>query len=139
MVVIGVAEPDLPKAEPNIDSQRRHDAYEERMGRRIDSIARHCVELVGIFGITGLRQRILVRKTITVKFSLVIYCSHISQIYRRYSEVPFADLFQNARRELSFRRDILPGGPLSLATNYIDRAIVRLWLTDKSKALGRQV
>ena len=61
MVVIGVAEPDVPKSEPNGESARRHDAYEERMGRRIDSIARHCVELVGIFGITGLRQRILVR------------------------------------------------------------------------------
>lgn len=60
MVVIGVAEPDVPKQTSETESQRRHDLYEETVGIRIDSVARHCMELVGIVGIAGLRQRILV-------------------------------------------------------------------------------
>lgn len=61
MVVIGVAEPEYPKEGSEIQSRIRHSEYEETVGRRIDSIGRHCAELVAIFGVAGLRQRILVR------------------------------------------------------------------------------
>lgn len=60
MLVIGVAEPENPNTGPEAESQRQHDAFEETIGRRLDSNARRCLEMVGLFGIHGLRQRILV-------------------------------------------------------------------------------
>lgn len=60
MLVIGVAEPENPFAGPEADSQRRHESYEESTGLRLGDSARQSVEAVGIFGIHGLRQRILV-------------------------------------------------------------------------------
>jgi hypothetical protein len=60
MLVIGVAEPENPNSGPEAESQRQHDAYEESIGRRLDSHAKRCIEMVGLFGIHGLRQRILV-------------------------------------------------------------------------------
>lgn len=63
MLVIGVAEPENPYSGPEAESQRRHDAREESIGLRLASSAKRCVEAVGIFGVNGLRQRILVRLT----------------------------------------------------------------------------
>lgn len=60
MLVIGVAEPENPYSGPEAESQRRHDAYEESIGLKLATPARRCVESVGIFGVHGLRQRILV-------------------------------------------------------------------------------
>lgn len=61
MLVIGVAEPENPNKSPEAESQRRHDAHEEEIGRQLDSHARRAMEMVGLFGIHGLRQRILVK------------------------------------------------------------------------------
>lgn len=59
MMVIGVAEP-----ENGIDVQaeaaRKHHQYEERIGRRL-LLAGGIVETTAIWGINGMRQRILVR------------------------------------------------------------------------------
>lgn len=60
MLVIGVAEPENSTLVPEAESQRRHQAYEETIGLRLGSISKRCVEAVGIFGVHGLRQRILV-------------------------------------------------------------------------------
>lgn len=60
MLVIGVAEPENPFSGPEAESQRRHEAHEDEIGLRLGSLARNCIEAVGIFGIHGLRQRILV-------------------------------------------------------------------------------
>ncbi|ATY60688.1 hypothetical protein A9K55_005774 [Cordyceps militaris] len=49
MLVIGVAEPENPNKSPEAESQRRHDAHEEEVGRRLDSHARRAMEMVGLF------------------------------------------------------------------------------------------
>jgi hypothetical protein len=72
MFIIGIAEPENPG--PEVDSQRRHGAYEEAIGLKLASSAKRCVEAVGVFGINGLRDRILVR-------SLTLYtCTYANRI-----------------------------------------------------------
>lgn len=65
MLAAGVAEPDNATAEremeAKIESHRRHQSYEEAIGIKLATTASYCVEAVGLFGINGLRQRILVR------------------------------------------------------------------------------
>lgn len=67
--MIGVAEPENPNKSPEAESQRRHDAHEEEIGRQLDSHARRAMEMVGLFGIHGLRQRILVRLRLRFRVS----------------------------------------------------------------------
>ncbi|KAG6101965.1 hypothetical protein E4U31_003504 [Claviceps sp. LM219 group G6] len=107
MLVIGVAEPDNHHALSESESQRRHQAYEEFIGIRLGFSAKTCVESVGIFGINGLRQRIL--------------------IYKRYSQIPFWELFRQARADFSFSRDVFAGAPASLAFFYLDDMVRKLW------------
>ncbi|KAF1735308.1 hypothetical protein CRV24_004230 [Beauveria bassiana] len=59
MLVIGVAEPENPNKSPEVESQRRHDAHEESIGRQLNSHARRAMEMVGLFGTHGLRQRVM--------------------------------------------------------------------------------
>lgn len=61
MLVIGVAEPENPNAGPEAESERRHEAHEEVIGLRLAAAAKRCIETAGVFGIHGLRQRILVQ------------------------------------------------------------------------------
>ncbi|KAK1243744.1 hypothetical protein MKX08_001882 [Trichoderma sp. CBMAI-0020] len=116
MFIIGIAEPENPG--PEVDSQRRHGAYEEAIGLRLASSAKRCVEAVGVFGINGLRDRIL--------------------IYKRYSKIPFWELYQQARRDFSFSRDIFPGAPANLLSNYIEFSVARLWLGEQEKLTARR-
>lgn len=67
MLVIGVAEPENPFSGPEAESQRRHQAYEQSIGLGLASSAKLCVESVGIFGVHGLRQRILVPLTLEIR------------------------------------------------------------------------
>jgi len=60
MQVIGVAEPENPFSAPEAESQRRHGDYEEDVGLALVRPAIRCVESSGVFGLDGLRQRILV-------------------------------------------------------------------------------
>ncbi|KYK61546.1 hypothetical protein DCS_02688 [Drechmeria coniospora] len=59
MLVIGVAEAENPLSTLEVESKRRHEDYEEEIGLGLLSSAQHCVEAVGVFGVNGLRQRIL--------------------------------------------------------------------------------
>ncbi|KAL7903428.1 hypothetical protein HDV63DRAFT_364000 [Trichoderma sp. SZMC 28014] len=116
MFIIGIAEPENPG--PEVDSQRRHGAYEEAIGLKLASTAKRCVEAVGVFGINGLRERIL--------------------IYKRYSRIPFWELYQQARHDFSITRDILPGAPANLLSNYIEFSVARLWLGEQEKLSARR-
>ncbi|KAL6795906.1 hypothetical protein GGI42DRAFT_128177 [Trichoderma sp. SZMC 28013] len=116
MFIIGIAEPENPG--PEVDSQRRHGAYEEAIGLKLASSAKRCVEAVGLFGVNGLRDRIL--------------------IYKRYSRIPFWELYQQARRDFSISRDILPGAPANLLSNYIEFSVARLWLGEQEKLTARR-
>lgn len=60
MLVIGVAEPEHPASRPEFKSQQRHYEYEEEAGQRLNTAANRCIDVAGLFGIHGLRQRILV-------------------------------------------------------------------------------
>ncbi|KJZ75017.1 hypothetical protein HIM_05503 [Hirsutella minnesotensis 3608] len=106
MLVIGVAEAENPSSSSEAESQRRHEAHEEAIGLSLASPAKRFVEAVGIFGINGMRQRIL--------------------IYKRYSRMPFWELYQASRRDFSWKRDILSGAPSSFVANYVE-VIVRRW------------
>lgn len=61
MLVIGVAEPENPHASPEADMRRRHLANEDKVGNGLEVVAALCVQAVGVFGVDGARQRILVR------------------------------------------------------------------------------
>lgn len=61
MLVVGVAEPDHPlPGSPEQISKNKHAHYEETIGNRLAWATRRCVDAVGVFGLTGTRQRILV-------------------------------------------------------------------------------
>lgn len=60
MLVVGVAEPENPHSATELESKRQHDAYETTLGFRLIWATKRCVEMVGVFGVNGLRQRILV-------------------------------------------------------------------------------
>ncbi|KAG8407268.1 hypothetical protein J3458_020758 [Metarhizium acridum] len=119
MLVIGVAEPENPYSGSEVESQRRHEAYEESMGLQLAIPARACIESMGVFGVHGLRQRIL--------------------IYKRYSQIPFWELFQRARTDFSFTRDVLAGAPTALLNNYVERLVTCLWVNDEDKQIPRRV
>ncbi|PHH91905.1 hypothetical protein CDD83_9848 [Cordyceps sp. RAO-2017] len=116
MLVIGVAEAENMGLES--EYQRRHHTYEEAIGLRLASPAKRCVEAVGNFGVNGLRQRIL--------------------IYRRYSQIPFWELFQAARREFSPTRDILAGAPASFLATYIELRVRRRQSAEKGSLIFRR-
>ncbi|KAH6987617.1 hypothetical protein BKA56DRAFT_669239 [Ilyonectria sp. MPI-CAGE-AT-0026] len=118
MLVIGVAEQENPNVGPEAESQRRHEAYEDAIGIKIASSAHRCIEAVGIFGLHGARQRIL--------------------IYKRYSQIPFWDLYQATRKDFSFFRDILPGAPASLLSKYAERYVITLWNNRTDRIMARR-
>ena len=60
MLVIGVAEPENPYSSQEIESQRRHLTYEEDMAYGIAEAAKYFFAAFKSFGVSGLRQRILV-------------------------------------------------------------------------------
>ncbi|KAM5342466.1 hypothetical protein ACJ41O_013432 [Fusarium nematophilum] len=119
MLVIGVAEQENPTTSPEAEAEKRHMAYEEDLGLSLAFPALRCVEAVGAFGLDGLRQRIL--------------------IYRRYSHIPFWDLYQASRRNFSFSRDVMPGAATSLFTTYTDRRVARLWCDRGDRIFARKL
>lgn len=60
MLAVGVAEAENHTTAPEWESNRQHDAYETNIGIRLIWASKRCIEMVGVFGINGLRQRILV-------------------------------------------------------------------------------
>lgn len=62
MLVIGVAEQETANLGPNAEVGKRHQLYEDDMGIRLGASAHRCVEAIGLLGLHGLRQRILVSK-----------------------------------------------------------------------------
>ena len=60
MLAVGVAEAENPTSAADYESNRQHDAYESNIGIRLIWASKRCIEMVGVFGVNGLRQRILV-------------------------------------------------------------------------------
>lgn len=63
MMVIGVAEPENGIAEAQVEAARRHHQHEDRIGRRLLLVG-GIVETAAIWGINGMRQRIIVRNSL---------------------------------------------------------------------------
>lgn len=82
MLVIGVAEPENLNAGPEAESQRRHESYEEAIGLALGSVSKRCVEAVGIFGVHGFRQRILVRLPSVISLPSVLTLADIQTLLR---------------------------------------------------------
>lgn len=60
MMVIGVAEPENGIAEAQLEAAHKHHQYEDRIGRRL-LLTGAVLETAAIWGVNGMRQRILVR------------------------------------------------------------------------------
>ena len=61
MLVIGVAEPENQQPSAEVESQRQHEAHEDKIGERLMHAGSRTIEIVGLLGLHSLRQRILVR------------------------------------------------------------------------------
>ena len=72
MLVIGVAETENSFSTTEGESQRRYGEYEEDVGHALIEPALQCVESSGVFGLDGLRQRILVCAPARDGFELVL-------------------------------------------------------------------
>ncbi|KAK0383819.1 hypothetical protein NLU13_9730 [Sarocladium strictum] len=118
MLVIGVAEPENPNAGPEAERAIRHYVYEDAVGARLGNVAQQCVQAVGVFGIAGARQRILV--------------------YREYSQIPFWDMYERARKNFSFPSMVFAGAPASLLSNYLEAKVARLWFAEANRTAARK-
>lgn len=103
MQVIGVAEPENSMEELRTENRRRreHDLRDERVGRTLTNIGR-ALEIGGVWGVNGLRQRIL--------------------LYREYAHVPFMQLFSYERARRSPATLLLTGLP-AFALNHLLKGV----------------
>lgn len=108
MLVIGVVESETSMEEMRAEQLRRyaHERDDERVARNLEWAARVC-ELAGVWGVGGMRQRIL--------------------LYKDYSHVSFSRLFQHERRIQSPTGFWLHGLPAFLTANITDFA----WFEDR--------
>ncbi|KAM0221864.1 hypothetical protein ACHAPQ_004742 [Fusarium lateritium] len=119
MLVIGVAEQENPTSNPEAESDKRHAMYEDNVGVNLAFSALRCVDAAGAFGLDGFRQRIL--------------------IYRRYSHIPFWDLYAQSRNTFSISRDLLPGASVNLLSIYADRQVALLWRDRADRFYARRL
>lgn len=108
MLVIGVVESEATMEEMKAEQLRRYarERDDELVGRNLEWAARVC-ELAGVWGVGGMRQRIL--------------------LYKDYAHVPFSRLFQHERPRQSPASLWLHGLPAFLAANITDFA----WFEDR--------
>jgi hypothetical protein len=69
MQVIGVAEPETGAVDLQAELRLRQHENEDRIGRRLLTIGR-AFEMGGVWGVNGLRQRILVSLAVTLTVSI---------------------------------------------------------------------
>ncbi|KAI0129954.1 hypothetical protein BJ170DRAFT_293704 [Xylariales sp. AK1849] len=115
MLVIGVAETENVGAEsPEVALAKEHQAYESETGRTLLSIGRS-LGILGIWGIHGVRQRIM--------------------LYKPYNHLEFTRLIDYERSQHSFKQLLFPGLPSFVVMQGIhwtrfsvDRVLERPWL-----------
>ncbi|CCC09074.1 hypothetical protein SMACR_03097 [Sordaria macrospora] len=98
MLVIGVAEPDsgINEAQALYEAATKHQYYEDGIGRRL-FLTGEVLATVGVWGVNGLRQRIL--------------------LYKDYAHVPFSRLFGFHRSQQSWGEYIWAGLPSSVLSD----------------------
>ncbi|KAF3023060.1 hypothetical protein E8E14_012697 [Neopestalotiopsis sp. 37M] len=114
MEVIGVAEPDITAETKEMIMAREHQIYETETGHTLLNLGR-TLGIFGIWGVHGVRQRIM--------------------LYKSYSNVEFLKLMQYEREQHSLSRLLLTGLPpfvvmqgLHYSRLSIDWVIERRWL-----------
>ncbi|KAH6636975.1 hypothetical protein F5144DRAFT_620093 [Chaetomium tenue] len=100
MMVIGVAEPENSAADAQLEAARRHHQYEDRIGRRL-LLAGGVLESAAIWGVNGMRQRIL--------------------LYKPYSQTTFYGMFQLAWSQQSVGSYFFGGLPSFLASTLLEQ------------------
>ncbi|KAK0627004.1 hypothetical protein B0T14DRAFT_600319 [Immersiella caudata] len=100
MLVIGVAEPENESPELKIVAAKKRQEYEEVMGGRL-FLASGILETAGVWGVNGMRQRIL--------------------LYRQYAAAPFRDMYRLNRSNQSVASYFFSGLPSFLASNIIEQ------------------
>ncbi|KAK0652140.1 hypothetical protein B0T16DRAFT_405530 [Cercophora newfieldiana] len=101
MLVIGVAEPENSTPDVHIEATKKRLEYEELMGGRL-FIASGILETAGVWGVNGMRQRIL--------------------LYKQYAAAPFRDMYRINSSHQSTSSYFLSGLPSFLASNVIEQA-----------------
>ncbi|KAK4203890.1 hypothetical protein QBC40DRAFT_274106 [Triangularia verruculosa] len=102
MMVIGVAEPENAPDDTHALSSHRHDAFEDKWGRRLLNLG-GILDTACVWGVNGMRQRIL--------------------LYKRYSQVPFKETFALARQDQSLAAHFFGGLPAFGLSAAIDRMV----------------
>ncbi|KAF6804727.1 hypothetical protein CMUS01_14784 [Colletotrichum musicola] len=101
MQVIGVAEPDNSPSCAEVDSLRRYFNYEDAVGTRLLRFGR-ALEIAGVWGINGMRLRIL--------------------LYKRYADIPFIQLLQYELSQRSISSALTTGLPTFLGSHLFKMA-----------------
>ncbi|KAK3904302.1 hypothetical protein C8A05DRAFT_31930 [Staphylotrichum tortipilum] len=100
MMVIGVAEPENGVADAQLEAARRHHQYEETIGRRLQ-LTGGVLETAAIWGINGMRQRIL--------------------LYKPYSQTNFYGMFRLAWSQQSMASYFFGGLPSFVASTLLEQ------------------
>ncbi|KAL2134240.1 hypothetical protein VTI74DRAFT_673 [Chaetomium olivicolor] len=100
MMVIGVAEPEHDGIDPQAEAALKHHRYEDRIGRRL-LLAGSIVETATIWGVNGMRQRIL--------------------LYKPYSQTTFYGMFELVRSQQSLTSYFFNGLPTFLASTLLEQ------------------
>ncbi|KAK4137476.1 hypothetical protein BT67DRAFT_414835, partial [Trichocladium antarcticum] len=103
MMVIGVAEPENGIAEAQAEAALKHREYEDRIGRRL-LLAGGVLETAAIWGVNGMRQRIL--------------------LYKEYSQATFHGMFGLVWRQQSISSYFFGGLPSFLASTILEQLAV---------------
>ncbi|CAH0029079.1 unnamed protein product [Clonostachys rhizophaga] len=108
MLVVGVAEPETPSAAPGeAELKRQHSEYEESTGSRLAWTAKALIHGIGLFGLTGARERVLV--------------------FKRYSDTPFRDLYRMTRMNFSVSQYVFPGSPAGILAGWCQHRFTPPW------------
>lgn len=110
MLVIGVAEPENGVAvDAQMEERMRRNENDENIGRRLRQAG--CIlEIGGLWGVNGLRQRILVRELSERPDS----CRAVAdrpKLYQQYSQIPFYQLYRHERTQNSLSSLFFAGFP----------------------------
>ncbi|KAK3378424.1 hypothetical protein B0H63DRAFT_479855 [Podospora didyma] len=103
MLVIGVAEPERTQETEGQATARRHHEYEDQTGRNMLLVG-GVLEAAGVWGINGLRHRIL--------------------LYKQYAQIPFHHLYLLQKSRQSWSSYLLDGFPAYLAGNALDNGLL---------------
>lgn len=120
MMVIGVAEPENGIAEAQIEAARKHHQYEDRIGRRLLLLG-GVLETTAIWGVNGMRQRILVGRSLTSGHLVQVLTF---QLYKPYSQTTFYGMFKLAWRQQSLSSYFFGGLPSFLASTILEQLAV---------------